>query len=79
MKLIGLDPSLPMLGIASKKDLKLTVAGEAPGLPFAAKRFDAVMASLVLPHFPNYGRPGGCGYGPRAQTRWKTRLDGLSR
>jgi len=27
---IGLDPSLPMLGIAAKKGLKLTVAGEAP-------------------------------------------------
>ena len=51
---IGLDPSLPMLGIAAKKGLKLTVAGEAPGLPFAAERFDAVMASLVLSHFPNY-------------------------
>src|SRR4029077_17135768 len=56
---IGLDPSLPMLGLAAKKGLKLTVAGEAPGLPFAAERFDAVMASLVLSHFRSEERRVG--------------------
>jgi ubiquinone/menaquinone biosynthesis C-methylase UbiE len=52
--IVGIDPSRPMLHLAAKKGLQLLVAGETPGLPFPAGRFDAVMATLVLSHFKNY-------------------------
>jgi ubiquinone/menaquinone biosynthesis C-methylase UbiE len=51
---VGLDPSLPMLRLATKKGLGLVVAGEAAGLPFRSEQFDAVVPRCPL-------RTLGCG------------------
>jgi SAM-dependent methyltransferase len=49
---VGVDPSLPMLGVARRR-ASLLVAGLAPGLPFPDDTFDIVVANLVLSHFRN--------------------------
>ena len=65
---VALDPSAALLGHA--RNLRVSpVTGSAPGLPFAAGSFDAVVASLVIGHFESYRpaledlvrvlRPGG--------------------
>jgi SAM-dependent methyltransferase len=65
---VGVDPSYPMLAIARRR-VGCLVGGLAPGLPFRASCFDAVLANLVLSHFPKLDialndvmrviRPGG--------------------
>lgn len=65
---VALDPSAALLTHARGPRVR-PVAGVAPGLPFAPGAFDAVVASLVIGHFPNYRpalddlvrvlRPGG--------------------
>jgi len=49
---IGIDPSLGMLGVAREARPDVAVAAaEAVDLPFAAAVFDAVTAGFVLAHF----------------------------
>lgn len=65
---VALDPSPALLAHARRSRVE-PVVGSAPGLPFAADRFDAVIASLVIGHFVDYRpaladlarvlRPGG--------------------
>ncbi len=52
---VGVDPSLPMLRLARRRVPRL-VGGVAPGLPFPDQTFDAVVANLVLSHFPDAAR-----------------------
>ena len=66
---VGLDPSVEMLGKARSRGLRCVVAGSVPGLPFPAAIFDRVLASFVLSHLASYQaalmdmtrvlRPGG--------------------
>jgi ubiquinone/menaquinone biosynthesis C-methylase UbiE len=66
---VGLDPSLEMLGRARDRGVGLLVAGKALDLPFANGVFDAVVASFVVFLFTRYEtalfdmirvvRPGG--------------------
>ena len=66
--IVALDPSTVLLGHARGERID-AVAGSAPGLPFAPRCFDAVVASLVIGHFDDYRpalddlvralRPGG--------------------
>jgi SAM-dependent methyltransferase len=75
---VGLDPSLEMLRLASANGVLRLVAGEVPGLPFAEGVFDGILANFVLSHFSDYEmalfdmvrvlRPGG-GLGVSA---WRT-------
>jgi ubiquinone/menaquinone biosynthesis C-methylase UbiE len=51
---VGIDPSLEMLRIARSHDLRFVVAGIVPGLPFADRVFDRVLASFVLSHVSSY-------------------------
>jgi SAM-dependent methyltransferase len=65
---VALDPSAELLSRARPTRLHL-VAGAAPGIPFADRQFDAVVANLVVGHFADYRpalgdlvrvlRPGG--------------------
>ena len=65
---VALDPA-PALLAHARHHRVVPVAGSAPGLPFAAATFDAVVASLVIGHFEHYRpaledlvrvlRPGG--------------------
>jgi ubiquinone/menaquinone biosynthesis C-methylase UbiE len=65
---IGIDRSVPMLLLASRR-VSRVVAADAVDLPFRDGRFDAVAAAFALHVFPNYGtalfdilrvlRPGG--------------------
>ena len=65
---VGVDPSCPMMAIARRR-VGCLVGGLAPRLPFRASCFDAVVANLVLSHFPKLDvalsdvmrvlRPGG--------------------
>jgi SAM-dependent methyltransferase len=51
---VGIDPSIAMLGRAADRGL-IRVAGMLPGLPFPDAAFDAVLANLVLSHLSDYG------------------------
>ena len=51
---VALEPSLEMLRLLHEKHVCRAVAGLAPGLPFPADRFDAVLANFVLSHFRSY-------------------------
>jgi len=51
---VGLDPSLGMLRVAQSKGGSPLVVGEVPGLPFADRSFDGVLANFVLSHFSQY-------------------------
>jgi SAM-dependent methyltransferase len=65
---VGVDPSLRMLGLARHRTQRLA-AGVCPGLPFPDRTFHAVVANLVLSHFTDRAaavadlvrvlRPGG--------------------
>jgi SAM-dependent methyltransferase len=67
-QVVALDPSAELLSRARPTRLHL-VAGAAPGIPFAERQFDAVVANLVVGHFSDYRpalgdlgrvlRPGG--------------------
>jgi len=67
--LVGVDPSVTMLGLARASTPVTVVAGESPGLPFPARAFDVVLANLVISHVDQYElaladmarvlRPGG--------------------
>jgi SAM-dependent methyltransferase len=50
----GVCSRLPSIHLATKKGLKLPVAGQTPRLPFHSGLFDGVMASLVITHFASY-------------------------
>jgi ubiquinone/menaquinone biosynthesis C-methylase UbiE len=50
---LGIDPSIAMLGRAVERGLA-GVVGMLPGLPFASGAFDAVLANLVLSHLSDY-------------------------
>jgi SAM-dependent methyltransferase len=43
-----------MLRIARARGVPAVVAGAVPGLPFADRRFDRVLAGLVITHVPSY-------------------------
>src|SRR5437016_3292980 len=45
---IGLDPSLKMLGATRESGVSTVVAGVVPGMPFADDSFDRVLAGFVL-------------------------------
>jgi ubiquinone/menaquinone biosynthesis C-methylase UbiE len=65
----GLEPAAGMLRIARSKGGSPLVVSEVPGVPFADRTFDAVLASFVVSHFTAYDaalfdmvrvlRPGG--------------------
>jgi SAM-dependent methyltransferase len=66
---VGVDPSMPMLRIARAHATIPLAAARTPGLPFPARRFDVVVANLVISHVERYDaaladmvrvlRPGG--------------------
>ncbi len=66
---VALEPSMEMLRLLHMKHVCRAVAGLAPGLPFPADCFNAVLANFVLSHFRSYEpaledmvrvlRPGG--------------------
>lgn len=66
---VGLDPSLAMLGASNDRGSCRLVVGQAPDLPFPEGRFDAVGATFVVHHCRSYPaaladmntvlRPGG--------------------
>jgi SAM-dependent methyltransferase len=66
---VGVDPSIAMLNLARARRQIIAVAAMAPGLPFPATSFDAVIANLVISHLPDLDegladmvrvlRPGG--------------------
>ncbi len=66
---VAMDPSVEMLRLLQRKARCRLVAGEAPGLPFRAGLFNAVVANFVLAHVRSYQsaladmvrvlRPGG--------------------
>lgn len=51
---VGLDPSFEMLRYARASGLPLLVAASVPGVPFAERFFDIVLAGFVVSHFRNY-------------------------
>jgi ubiquinone/menaquinone biosynthesis C-methylase UbiE len=51
---VGIDPSVAMLRLASTHTPLAPVAGQSPGLPFPARTFDVVVANLVITHFERY-------------------------
>ena len=53
-RVIALDPSVEMLRLLQRKGGYALVAAEAPGLPFPAGLFDAVLANFVLAHVSSY-------------------------
>jgi ubiquinone/menaquinone biosynthesis C-methylase UbiE len=52
--LVGVDPSITMLEFARAHAPLAPVAALSPGLPFAARTFDVVVANLVISHFERY-------------------------
>jgi ubiquinone/menaquinone biosynthesis C-methylase UbiE len=50
---IGLDPSLKMLGATRESGVSRVVAAVVPGLPFPDASFDRVLAGFVLSHVPS--------------------------
>jgi ubiquinone/menaquinone biosynthesis C-methylase UbiE len=50
---VGIDPSLPMLGLARDRGIRV-LASRAIDLPFADATFDTVVASFVIFFFPRY-------------------------
>src|SRR6266540_5697194 len=49
---VGVDPSVPMLGVAHREAGPVRyAAGEAIDLPFRAESFDAVVCAFALSHF----------------------------
>jgi len=50
---VGLDPSIEMLRRARTNGLLELACGLAPGLPFRARAFDALLACFVLSHIPS--------------------------
>jgi ubiquinone/menaquinone biosynthesis C-methylase UbiE len=53
---VAIDPSIEMLRrVDARGRIPLTVGG-APSLPFGARRFDAVLANLVIADVPDYRR-----------------------
>ena len=53
-RVVGIDPSLEMLRIARSHGLRCLAVAITPGLPFANRTFDRVLASFVLSHIPSY-------------------------
>jgi ubiquinone/menaquinone biosynthesis C-methylase UbiE len=53
-RITGVDPSIEMLRIARTHGVPAVVAGSVPGLPFADRRFDRVLAGFVIAHVPSY-------------------------
>lgn len=51
---VGIDPSLAMLHCAREHTTVPLAAALVPGLPFAARRFDVVVANLVVSHVERY-------------------------
>lgn len=51
---VGIDPSIEMLRVARQKGLRVAAAAVTPGLPFANRSFDRVLASFVLSHIRSY-------------------------
>jgi ubiquinone/menaquinone biosynthesis C-methylase UbiE len=51
---VGVDPSLPMLHLARDHTMAPLAAARVPGLPFAARTFDVVLANLVVSHVEHY-------------------------
>src|SRR6266478_4191593 len=51
---VGIDPSLAMLHITRSHGIRDVAAAVTPGLPFADRVFDRVLASFVLSHIPSY-------------------------
>lgn len=51
---VGIDPSLAMLHRARERATVPLVAALVPGLPFAARGFDVVVANLVVSHVEHY-------------------------
>jgi SAM-dependent methyltransferase len=66
---VATDPSVALLARASEPLRFVRAAAAAPGLPFAAESFDAVVGNVVLSHLADYAealaeladglRPGG--------------------
>lgn len=56
--LAGLDVSFDMVRCAARSGVVVPVVGTAMRLPFAAERFDAVAANLVLSHLEAYDQAG---------------------
>ncbi len=56
-RVIGVDPSRAMLAVArSTTGSVVATAAMAPGLPYRDGTFDAVVANLVISHFPDLHR-----------------------
>jgi SAM-dependent methyltransferase len=53
-QVVGVDPSTSMLARVPLGPRLSVVAATAPGLPFHAQVFDAVVANLVLSHLPDH-------------------------
>jgi SAM-dependent methyltransferase len=51
--IVGVDPSLGMLSKLRLGSVAKRVSAMAPGLPFAPRSFDVVLANLSLSHVPN--------------------------
>ncbi len=82
---VGLDPSFEMLRYARASGLPLLVAASVPGVPFAERFFDIVLAGFVVSHFGNVQeasldlarvlKPGG----RLGATAWRISEDDYSR
>ena len=53
---VAVDPSIEMLRRVDARGRIPVAVGGAPSLPFAADRFDAVLANLVIADVPDYRR-----------------------
>lgn len=82
---VGLDPSFEMLRYARASGLPLLLAASVPGVPFAERFFDIVLAGFVVSHFRNVQealldlvrvlKPGG----RLGATAWRISEDDYSR
>jgi SAM-dependent methyltransferase len=55
-RVVGVDPSRAMLTVARAAGDVTATAAMAPGLPYRDGAFDAVVANLVISHFPDRHR-----------------------